>query len=666
MNPIIRTGKLQPPSHGIEEARLTVDAAGVTIAERFGDRYHSIDGAIEESRHIFLAGNDLPAVWNDLGNCVVAELGFGTGLNFLLTWQLWRQSKRENAVLHYYGFEQFPLTREQLHGELRAHTELEELVALFLRHLPLRYSGYHRAQVEPGVFLTLAYGDANDYLPLLDESVDVWFLDGFAPTKNPELWSPFILKAVADHSHDGTTLASYSVAGSFRSQLQALDFTLEKKLGFARKREMLRATKRSSSIVRPARRSRLGGGKALIVGAGLAGTAVARSFALRGWRTVILERGSDLAQGASGNRAGVLMPHLSVKPDPLSRFCLAGYETALAQCREWKRQGRRFRGDLSGVLRLLSSARLEKLSEALPGLGLPRDIAVSVTESEGTALAGAQVLGRGIYFEGGGWMSPPDVCRLQLEDAGKLVTCQFGTEVATLRKKGSVWEALDASNNVIDTAETVVVASGWESAKLEQTKWFPLERVRGQVAHARANRSSSSLRIPVCYDGYVLPAAEGVHLVGATFDHQNDNTQSDAAQNEELLRRVSEWVPGLPLGFLDVSDSRVSFRTMSRDRLPFVGAVPDLAAMFTRSAEKAWEECPLPGLYVSLGHGSRGLTSCGLAAEIIVSQVCGEPGPVEGDLEAAVQPHRFLARLLEKGISINEAQLRGLKVPHLR
>ena len=309
---------------------------GQPVSRRFGDVYFSRDSGLEETRHVFLEGNGLRERWAALaphGRFTIGETGFGTGLNFAAAWTLWDQVAPAGARLRYVSVERHPLAPADISRTLGLWPELaryrEALLAQWTEVTP----GWHRFVFGGGrVLLTLLVGDVRTVLARLDGPVDAWFLDGFAPARNPEMWQPDVLAQAARLSAAGATCATYTVAGEVRRGLEAAGFAVEKTPGFGRKREMLRGALRArpgstwrAAVVRspcavPAER------KALVIGAGLAGTSTAASLAARGWGVTLLDRHDSLAAEASGNPQGALYARLSPHATALTELAAAGLE----------------------------------------------------------------------------------------------------------------------------------------------------------------------------------------------------------------------------------------------------------------------------------------------------------------------------------------------------
>ncbi len=214
-----------------EPARATIDWRDglVPVATEFGDPYFSLDGGLAETRHVFLAGNGLPGRFTP--GFRLAELGFGTGLNLAAAWVAFRACGC-GGRLDYTGFEAFPMVPDDLARALSAFPEIEGLACDLITLLA-------EGRLErPDLSARLILGDARTTLPAWEERADAWFLDGFAPAKNPELWEPALLSEVARHSAPGATFATYTAAGAVRRALAEAGFAVERRPGFGRKRHM--------------------------------------------------------------------------------------------------------------------------------------------------------------------------------------------------------------------------------------------------------------------------------------------------------------------------------------------------------------------------------------------------------------------------------------------
>jgi tRNA 5-methylaminomethyl-2-thiouridine biosynthesis bifunctional protein len=228
-------------------ARVAFDAAGVPYSPEYGDVYHSADGGPEQARHVFLGGNGLPGRWRGRGAFTIVETGFGLGVNFLVTCAALLADAHAPEHLHYVSAEKHPFEKDDLAAALARYTELAPLAGELAAAWPAAVAGVHRLKLARGrVELTLLFGDAAEMLPRVDARADAFYLDGFAPARNPELWSAGILRELARLAAPGATLATWTVARAVRERLAAAGFAVEKRPGFGRKREML-----AGGITRP-------------------------------------------------------------------------------------------------------------------------------------------------------------------------------------------------------------------------------------------------------------------------------------------------------------------------------------------------------------------------------------------------------------------------------
>jgi len=202
------------------------------VSRRFGDGYFAAGGGLAETRHVFLDGNGLPDRFER--GFHIAELGFGTGLNLLAAWACWRESG-QRGPLHYTGFEAFPLPADAMARALDPFRDLADLAAPLLD----AWAAGARQFAFDDLNAKVIVGDARHTLPDWWGQADAWFLDGFAPDRNPEMWEPALMAAVADHSARGATLASYTAAGHVRRSLEAAGFVIERRPGFGTKRHMI-------------------------------------------------------------------------------------------------------------------------------------------------------------------------------------------------------------------------------------------------------------------------------------------------------------------------------------------------------------------------------------------------------------------------------------------
>lgn len=622
-------------------ARLAFDAHGTPYAPDYGDVYHSADGGPGQAEHVFLHGNDLPGRWRGRSRFVILELGFGTGLNFLATWAAWRKDPAACARLHYVAVEKHPFLADDLARVHARWPQFAPLAQTLRARWPVLTPGVHRLEFADGrLTLTLAFGEAERLLPRLSLRADAFYLDGFDPKKNAELWSATLLTRLARLAAPGASLATWCVAGSVRTALAEAGFRCDKRPGYGRKREML-----AGSLDRPTPpASSLPERHALVIGAGLAGSAICQRLAARGWHLTLLERHTTPAREASGNLAGIVRPLVSRDDNLAARLTRAAY---LASLRAWSALEPPPRWAPCGVLQIARDARHAALqAEAVQRHAYPEDYVRWLDRAEAAALVGWPLAQGGWLFPAGGWANPPSVCARLLERCGAALDTRYGVEVAALEHRDGLWQALDGAGRILAAAPVVILASGTGALWPAQAPALPLRRVRGQVSHLPAAQLPD-LRLALCREGYVTPPVDGWVCVGASYDFDAEALPRAESHAGNLLR-LAQILPGAEAHFTaETLDGRVGFRSVAPDRLPVVGALP---AMRPQDREIRLADIPrLPGAHVLGGLASRGLTWAWLAAELLASRLEDEPLPLETDLVDALDPARFLLRALRRG-----------------
>jgi len=643
----------------VEPAQLEFDAGGHPWSERYGDVYASRDGAFGQARHVFLGGNDLPQRWARCEQFVVLETGFGLGTNFLAAWQAWRDDPARPRRLHFVSVERHPLAAADL---IRIAPEsLQPLAADLAAQWPLPLAGLHRLVFEGGRFaLTLALGDAAAVVPELVLGADAFFLDGFAPDRNPDMWSPPLLRALARLARPGATLATWCTARGVRDALIASGFAVERRPGYGHKREMLAARFAPRWKVRrrepPAPRS--GERHALVIGAGLAGCAAAQALAGRGWQVDVLEQGGGPASGASALPWGLLHPQLSPDDNLLARLTRAGFLLGRRQLAQLQRQAKDPLWNACGVLQQAADdEEAAAMRGATARLGMPARFAQWLDADAAEGHIGMRPRRGGLWFDGGGVVSSLRWCRAMLDEHAGRIRLRTGVRVARLSRCDEEWRVEDDAGRMVAEAPVVIVATALASPRLLGLQFAPVSAVRGRISLLRA-QDLASLRAGLAGDGYAVRGPDGSVGVGASYefapaDLRDTGNASDEAIHQGNVQRLTRLLadPG-PVEAIGTFDG---VRCVARDRLPLAGPIADEEASVTQAAAlRGAHLADLPrwaGLYASFALGSRGLTLAPLAGELIAAQLEGEPWPVERDLAAAIDPGRFLLRRLRSGRS---------------
>lgn len=629
-------------------ARIEFDAAGLPHAPDFGDVYHAQVGAFEQARHVFLAGNGLPGRWAGQRRFVIAETGFGLGNNFLATWAEWRDDPARCAQLVFVSVERHPPTRTDLARALRGSPR-PELAAELVAAWPPATPGLHPIDFDGGrVRLLLGYGDAAALLPELRLVADAIYLDGFAPGRNAAMWSAPVFQALARLSAPGTTAATWSVARAVRDGLAAVGFELERRAGIGGKREISVARYAPRYLPPPPPRDTAAlpqARDAVVIGAGLAGAAVAQALATEGLAVTVFERHAAPGAETSGNPAGIFHGTVHADDGPHARLLRAG---ALLATRTYSPlfDAGRVPGSTRGLLRL-DSGPVDAMQALATRAGLPADWVQALDTDEASALAGLTLPSPAWFYPGAGWCSPAALAAHWIATPG--VAFVGGTEVARLERAGGRWRLLDAAGGTLAETAIVVLANASDAARLaapwmpEACTW-PLQRVRGQVSAWMGPRAP--LALPVAGGGYALPGPDGGVVFGASSQAGDEDPARRDADHAENLAKLKRLTGLEPPADARPWPGRVGWRLVAEDRMPIVGALPAVLPAHRAEQPRRWPRHE--GLMVCTALGSRGITLAPLAGRLVAAMATGAPWPLEQDLVDAVDPARFAARALRR------------------
>ena len=601
----------------VPTTRLERAADGTPWSEEFGDLYHSAHGGLAQARHVFLQGNELPGRWSGRDRFTILETGFGIGLNFLATWLAWRDDPDRCARLHFVSIERAPFAAEDLVAALAPFGELADLAQALAARWPPPLAGLHRIELEGGrVVLTLALGEAQALLPQLVMQADALFLDGFAPARNPALWSPEVIRELARLTRAGGTLATWTVAGGVRHALADAGFEIGKRAGFGGKREML-AGRRIGTPPRDARDRR-----AVVVGAGLAGVLVADRLALRGWQVELL----DVREAASAPEVGLLRPVVNLRDAINAQVSRTAWRYALQFYRALQYDGYHLEWGRPGVLQVAGDDdEAARFAAIVVAQGWPAGVLRFIDAREATALAGHAIPRSAWWFPEGAWIAPRSLAIACSARAGRHVRRHTGRAVERIEPVEGGWRALDAEDRVLADAPVMVLANASGAAKLAPDARLALSRVRGQLTYVASPREQR-LDVIVSGNGYVAPRPQGGFAIGATYQHDDADERIRAADHRDNLARAESMLPGFTEGLHPMAlEGWTGFRTTVPDRLPVFG------------------ESAMPGLHFATGLGSRGLSWAPWGAELLAAALEGDPWPALRDAAGAVSPRRFLS-----------------------
>jgi tRNA 5-methylaminomethyl-2-thiouridine biosynthesis bifunctional protein len=587
---------------------------GHLIAPEFGDSYASRSGAWGQAEHVFIDGSGLPARWHKQTCVRLLETGFGLGVNFLATWHSLRSSQGI-ARLHYVSIEKHPFTQHDLRFALdhalsdtdeQQRPLLQALAERLIAQWPPMMAGFHVLELDEQVTLTLVFADIAEALPAIRGHFDVFFLDGFAPDRNPQMWSPTVLTYLATLAAPAAQLSSWCVAGSVRRSLVDAGFIVEKRAGFGMKRDALSARwpLNSGEVIKPP-------ASAIVIGAGVAGASAARQLARRGITVQLIERERPAA-GGSGNPVGIVRPELGAIGNPVTEITSAG----ASWLRRWiGRQAASVPHAWCGVVRIARDARKhDKMTQQATTVSEDWLKAVDVTTA--AQLCGWPPAAEGFHLAEAGWVAPPALVSAMLEHP--LISVRSGTAVRSLLPQTNGWRVELENGSRID-APLVLITTAFDTG-LSDTR-LTMGRARGQLSQLPA-RADFPLEMVVCREGYVSPAVDGMHTVGATLQHDDEDSAARSADDLENLARLHRLLPGFADGVSELISGRVGWRATTQDRLPLVGKLA-------------------PGLYASLGHGARGITCAPLCGEFLAAMICDEPLPLGAEWVERLDPMRM-------------------------
>lgn len=643
-------------------------------SSQYQDIYFSRDNGLAETRYVFLEQNHLPQRWQNAcasNVFTIVETGFGTGLNFLSTWQLWKQCVDPKPDLTFVSVEKFPISRSDLERCLNLWPELGELRQQLLAIYPDLLKGNHPLIFEQGrVQLNLILGDVSEDLGRYPFVADCWFLDGFAPDKNADMWQESLFDLMQRRSRHNATFATFTAAGFVRRALAANGFNVERIKGFGPKREMLRGRLQTPPPAeyfpatlpgwacqyrqhRPSEKTDV-----IVIGAGMAGITTAHALARSGLTVRILERQSQPMAGASGQNQLALYAKFPALPNKEARF--------LAQCLSFsQRHFQMLQAQYpellfwhpTGLLQLAWNATEQhRLEKRLLHTTYPESLLRVVDANEGAQLCGITVNAPGLWFERSGWLDPHEYARALLSHPR--ITLHCNTECQKLdRTSDDSW--LIATPSEEFTATHIVLASAFDSAALQPDAAFPLKTLRGQVTTIQSENLVAA-RSVICGEGYLCPPHRSEHHFGATYDLISKHGGVLEKDNQTNINTIRKWLPDwLALEALTnatLIKGSAGMRCTTPDYFPIAGPIHQTQPMLTRFArlQHNANACKTlhgeyhSGLFINVGHGSKGLVTIPACAEMICAQICGKPGIFNDEAISAVHPARFLIRNLIK------------------
>ena len=668
---------------------------GVPYSTLFNEFYISPTNVAEQNESEFVRLGDLKRRWQGLSkHCAsftIAETGFGAGLNFLSCSDVWLNIAPKSSVLEFFSAELFPIDKAELVKILSQRPHFRNLSDELIKHYPVPVAGIHSIELFQGrVRLHLMFGDANEMFSSISQSphqeqahynrrpVDVWLLDGFAPTNNPAMWSPELLATIASLS-DQTTIALTANIDQKKiltvsKNLQSAGFLIQptesngsqklrlKALFSGGKYQQLELDNSSGStqwhLDKTVRPITTRGQEVTIIGAGIAGCTTAVALAKRGFNVKVIDRHPRAGQEGSGNSQAIVYPKLSLRDDVLPRINL---QALLFSSRYYAPFWEGGLGNQCGVVSLPGNPKIAEdfiqISQRFSGCGdfvqlLEND---ELCDRSGLSLASSI----GLFFPLLGWLPPSIICQQLLKEHG-IPLIHANIDHFNHQQSDSRWHLFDTSENLVHSTDILVVATAYGCEKFEQTNFLPVTQLRGQISKLPVGTRTKSLKTIVCGDGYITPAHDNYHSCGATYNKGLFSTKLRVQDHEMNIAQMGHTDSGLGdvLKNLDATnmDGRANFRCTTKDYLPIVGPVPNFSSMlkdfgFLRRDARADSMMMgdyLPNLYINCGMGSRGLSYAPYTAELLATQISQQIPSLERDLIQAMHPARFLIRDLKK------------------
>ncbi|MEH6444195.1 MAG: bifunctional tRNA (5-methylaminomethyl-2-thiouridine)(34)-methyltransferase MnmD/FAD-dependent 5-carboxymethylaminomethyl-2-thiouridine(34) oxidoreductase MnmC [Oceanospirillaceae bacterium] len=646
------------------------------FSQQFEDYYYNSDGGIDETLHVFVNPNNIVDRYcsqTDNYFCI-NETGFGTGLNFYCTVAAIQQvsSLVLSKPLYFFSSELFPLSVDDFKKSVTNFVQFKHITDQICAQYPPPIKGFHRIILNEGsVYLTLMFDDSLSAFKQCQHVTQAWYLDGFSPAKNSDMWQPALFEQLARLSETNrTTLATFTSAGFVRRALQETGFEISKHNGFGKKREMISGlfTQKNAAhsiakpwfnlpndSVIPHHQTPTNAIKHVaIIGAGLAGCTSAEALARRGIKVTIFDAANDICAHASGNIQGALYAKLPSKPTVSGELHLTGMEYSLRlleiyQC---------FDNNIAQQCGLLQLATNEKEAaqqqDLLTQNYYHNSVVYWVDAEQASLLAGTKTPFSGLFFPRSGWVAPKNFCQKII--SSNSISLMLNTEISELTQLPDNRWQLSTANSQEFTFDAVIVANANSAKQFAQLHELSTKAIRGQVTHCEA-QAENDLKTVVCGAGYISPAIKKQFCFGASFDLHNLDSQLKHLDQQTNINNLKKVLPqfAAKLTFTEQLQGKVAQRCSSPDYLPLVGPAPIHQQFIEKYAklrkDKNWrfENSPAPnyhGLFINTGHGAKGLITCPLSAEYLACLIAKQPSPLPTQLSNALHPARFVIKQL--------------------
>jgi len=625
-------------------------------SNRFTDIYASANNAIAEANYVFLQHNQLQNRFTQLlenTTFVIAETGFGCAVNFLATIELWDKYAPATAKLYFISFEINPLSPQDLHNFFAQHPDFATQKSTLLSQYEFLLPGINRLNFANNVFLNLVIGDISQTLNNYNFHADCWFLDGFAPSKNQDMWSEQIIQEIAAHSKIGTSFATYTCAGLVRQLLTKHGFDVYKTKGFGIKRHMLHGCLKlqqyklpSISWLNPLAENKQNNEKTvIIIGGGIAGASSANAMAQRGYIVYLIEEQESLATQASGNPQGILYNTWSAETNGITYFANSAYHYAYHLINKTP-------NIVKGKTQLIQlhnsqniASRLDKYTRSSY---LPDNWVTTIDGQQITKLSNLSPdVTTASLFHYSYWISPASLVSSLIRHPN--IHVLTNTEITRLEYKKNTWLVF-CQDRLVQSASYVIVANANKINQFIQTCHYKTKTIRGQTTQINAHNPSN---IIICAEGYLIPNNGKEFTIGATFNPDDGLNQARAEDDLENIDNLSEIDVRLSsIGASNIRGSKVGVRTSTYNKHPLVGPVLDYEQFIHDFARLSLDKnyrikntCTyLPNLYMNVAHGAKGILTTGISAEIIADMIDNGVVALFNQSIKEIHPNRIIAK----------------------
>lgn len=383
--------------------------------------------------------------------------------------------------------------------------------------------------------------------------------------------------------------------------------------------------------------------KAIVIGAGIAGCSTAYALAKRGIVVTLIERHQDIAQEASGNPVGMLYPKFNAGTSVLSMIAKCGFAHTLSVLKEVS--GNEAIYHLCGQIQLAHNLREKEKQKQLLTINEQENGIELLTAMEASKIANIELNNGGLYIAQSGWVKPKLFCQALIQS--HLITKLIATSAISIKQTEDFWQVTFEEKSPMES-DLVVIANANAIAQFKQCNSIPITPVRGQVNFFQMNAVSNELKTILCTDHYLSPSVDGFHSIGTSYaPHDMNPVLSDIDTNSNL-HALKTIAPTL-YKQIDASKltGRVAWRSATRDYIPLAGQMIDAYQLKKEPPRYNDKPSKLPwlkGLYLNAGHGSKGLITAPLCAELIANLVNQEPLAIDPSIASTMNPSRFLLR----------------------